>query len=44
MGLKNILRMHIERVNSLEWEQIAIPTRYISHPTVQLLVVHIINL
>ncbi|KAG4942592.1 hypothetical protein AAZX31_17G065100 [Glycine max] len=25
-GLKNILRMHIKRVNSSEWEQIAIPT------------------
>ncbi|CAJ1944959.1 unnamed protein product, partial [Sphenostylis stenocarpa] len=25
-GLKNILRMHIKRINSSEWEQIAIPT------------------
>ncbi|MCI01247.1 diacylglycerol kinase 7-like, partial [Trifolium medium] len=24
-GLKNILRLHIKRVNSSEWEQIAIP-------------------
>ncbi|KAL2338592.1 hypothetical protein Fmac_013038 [Flemingia macrophylla] len=25
-GLKNILQLHIKRINSLEWEQIAIPT------------------
>ncbi|KOM28406.1 hypothetical protein LR48_Vigan541s002900 [Vigna angularis] len=25
-GLKNILRMHIKKINSSEWEQIAIPT------------------
>lgn len=29
-GLKNILRMHVKKVNCSEWEQIPVPARYTS--------------
>lgn len=29
-GLKNILRMHVKKINCSEWEQVLVPTRYIS--------------
>lgn len=27
-GLKNILRMHVKKVNCSEWEQVAVPKRW----------------
>lgn len=43
-GLKNILRMHVKKVNCSEWEQIPVPSRYTCDSIIYALYYFLFNL